>query len=95
MGTNAELWVIIYALFLIALYFYVALIRAVGQLVAESRKLNTGARFNRLWWHPAWRLHRENYPTSGARKQIVTRFALAFAFISLATACMGIIAYKR
>jgi ABC-type phosphate transport system permease subunit len=78
-----------YLLFLVAAIFYVRTIKAIWQLVDESQKLKTRQRFNRFWWTPAWKVHREAYPESLLRRQIVTRFVITFLCMILAIAVLG------
>jgi hypothetical protein len=78
-----------YAFMVAAFFFYVKTIQSIWTLVAESRILKPEMNFNRLWWLPAWNLHRNAYPGSCVRRRIVQRFAVTFA---LMLAGMGFIA---
>jgi hypothetical protein len=78
-----------YLLVGLAFLSYGTIMQAVFSLVAEARRLNSGVRFNRLWWTPAWKIHRAAYPTSPARKQIVLRFLLTFALMFAGMTCLA------
>lgn len=73
----------------IAFCFYVKWIQTIWKLVDESRHLETGVRFNRFNWTPAWRVHKQGYPDSSVRKQIVIYFLLTTAFLFAAMACLA------
>lgn len=78
-----------FGLILLALVSYVSTVRAIWTLVRESRRVEPAARLGLFWWLPAWRVHRQAYPASRLRKQIVTRFGLTFG---LMLAGMGFVA---
>ena len=78
-----------YVLVGLAFLSYGTIIQAVFRLVAEARRLNSGVRFNRFWWTPAWKIHRAAYPESPARKQIVLRFLLTFALMFAGMTCLA------
>ena len=84
-----------YGLFLVALVFYVQTWRSIKRLVTEARQTGNTARFNLLWWTPARRVHREAYPASPVRKQILLNFSLAFVFLLAAMACVAVADLKR
>jgi hypothetical protein len=78
-----------YTLMVAAFFFYIKTIQSIWTLVAESRLLKSDVRFNRLWWLPAWKVHRSAYPDSCVRRRILQLFAVTFA---LMLAGMGFIA---
>lgn len=78
-----------YGLMALALFFYVKTIQAIWTLVAESRRLESGVRLSRIWWLPAWRVHRKAYPESSTRRRIAQFFTITFV---LMLAGMGLIA---
>ena len=80
---------ITYVLFGLAFACYVATVRSIWKLVAESRREFPEGRFNRFWWIPAWRVHRRLFPGSPLRRKIVVRFGLTFALLLIATANMA------
>jgi len=84
-----------YLLAALSLYSYATTVHAIWRLVAETKQLNTGVHFNRFWWTPAWRLHRNAYPESNLRRQIVTRFTLTFALMVAAMGCIAIATYSQ
>ena len=75
--------------FVIGLFFYVGTVKAIWQLVTESRELQSGVHFNHFWWTPAWKVHRTGYPASPVRRQIVTRFLLTFACMVAVMVCLA------
>jgi hypothetical protein len=77
-----------YFFFAIALFFYVRTVRTIWRLVAESRLLESGVRFNRFNWTPAWKVHRIGYPESPVRRRIVTGFLFTWAFMIVAMLCL-------
>jgi hypothetical protein len=79
-----------YVLFTLAFVCYGATVRSIWRLVIESNALASAGRFNRFWWVPAWKIHRKAYPASALRRQIIARFALTFALMATATACLGL-----
>ena len=85
-----------FALFAVTAILYIWTVRTIWHLVDESKRLGSGVRFNRWRWTPAWKVHKEAYPTSPLRRQIVIRFlltwgigALALAFIAYADVHAG------
>lgn len=66
-----------YGLMASATFFYVT----IWILVAESRRVTSAVRFNRIWWLPAWKVHCEAYPESPVRKRVVHGFAVTFALM--------------
>jgi hypothetical protein len=70
--------------FAITMFFYVRTLRAIWRLVAESKLLESGVRFNRFYWTPAWKVHRIGYPKSPVRRQIVTGFLFTWTFMMVA-----------
>jgi hypothetical protein len=79
-----------YVLMALGFVAYGSILRAIFRLVAETRQLNSDARFNRFWWTPAWKIHRAAYPLSRIRKQIVVLFLLTFILVCAGTACIAI-----
>jgi hypothetical protein len=78
-----------YVFFLLAFILYGTIWQAIGRLVKESRQIEPGRHFSRFWWLLAWKAHKSGYPISDVRQQIVVRFILTFASLSVATACIG------
>ena len=78
-----------YAFIAVTVILYIRTIRTIWHLVDESKRLGTGVRFNRWWWTPAWKVHREAYPASPLRRQIATRLLLTWGAGALATACIA------
>ena len=78
-----------YAFIAVTVILYIWTIRTMWHLVDESKRLESGVRFNRWFWTPAWNVHREAYPASLLRQQIVTRFLLAWGVAALAVACIA------
>jgi len=78
---------VVLALFSVAAVYYIWTVRAIWQMVNESKWLDSGVRFNLFWWTPAWKVHRTAYPESLLRKQIVTRGLLTCSFGVLAFGC--------
>jgi hypothetical protein len=78
-----------YVLMALAFLAYGTIIKAVFRLVAETRQLNSGVRFNRFWWTPAWKVHRGAYPMSPVRNQIIVRFLVTFALMLAGMACIA------
>jgi hypothetical protein len=76
-----------YFFFAIALFFYVRTVQTIWMLVTESKRLESGVRFNRFNWTPAWRVHRIGYPESPVRRQIVIRSLFTIAFMIVAVVC--------
>ncbi len=73
-----------YFFFAIAAFFYVRTLRVIWKLVAESRLIESGVRFNFFNWTPAWKVHRIGYPESPVRRQIVTGFLITWTFMIVA-----------
>jgi hypothetical protein len=78
---------VVLALFAVAAVLYIWTVRTIWQLVNESKRIDSGVRFNLWRWTPAWKVHRTAYPESALRKQIVTRGLLTCGFGLLAFAC--------
>jgi ABC-type phosphate transport system permease subunit len=83
-----------YILFVFAFFSYGATISSIWRLVAETRNTKTSVNFNRFWWTPAWKVHRNAYPESSVRKQIVMRFITTFTLMIAAMACIAIAMVK-
>lgn len=81
-----------YLLFALALFFYVTTVKAIWRLVSESKAIGVAPRnsFNRFWWMPAWKVHREAFPESYLRRQIIIRFALTWVLMIVAVACIAL-----
>ncbi|NYF89081.1 ABC-type phosphate transport system permease subunit [Edaphobacter lichenicola] len=78
-----------YILFMAAFVVYAMIWQAIWQLVSENRQAYPDKRFGRFWWAPAWRVHRNSYPSSNLRRQIVMLFMLTFALLCAAMVCIG------
>lgn len=79
-----------YGLMGVAFVLYFKTVQTIWLLVAESRKLKSGVRFNRFWCLPAWKLQKEAYPISPVRKRIVILFTGTFVFMLAGTGCMAV-----
>ena len=77
-----------YVLFVIALFFYVMIVRSIGRLVTEVSQLNPGVRINRFWWPLALKPHRSAYPASNVRKRIILGFPLTIALLLASVVCL-------
>jgi hypothetical protein len=79
-----------YILCLLAFASYARLVMTIRRLVSESRELNAKVAFNWFWWLPAWSLHREFYPGSSVRRQIVVGFLVTFLLMAMGMACIAV-----
>ena len=78
------------AVFVVAAVIYVQAVRSIWRMVAEARQIESGIRFNRFWWTPAWRLHSIAFPSSPLRRQIVSQ---CVTIGILAAVCLFLIAW--
>ncbi len=79
-----------FVLMAVAFVSYGRLVQNIFQLVSDSRRINSGVRFNRFWWPPAWRVHRDGYPTSPVRRHIVWGFLLTCALMFAGMTCLAV-----
>lgn len=78
---NALLFALGCALFLVAFFFYVRLVRTIWRMVDICRAHEPSRQFSRFWWMPAWRYHKRHFPESDLRKRIVFGFALCWVLM--------------
>jgi len=78
-----------FSLFAVTAILYILTVRKIWHLVDESKRLDSRVRFNRWRWTPAWKVHREAYPASPLRRQIVIRFLLTWVVGAVALACVA------
>jgi hypothetical protein len=76
-----------FALFSLTAIVYVWTVRTIWQLVDQANRLESGRRFNRFWWTPAWKVHKAAFPASPLRRKIVARFLITWGLGALALAC--------
>ncbi len=76
-----------FVLMTLTFVLYCLVVKAIWQLVSETRASGSTARFNRFWWLPAWKVHRAVFPESPLRRRIVRLCGLCYLVMCAAFVC--------